>query len=78
MRVVFSGPLGNSGGDWFNPSIQFSDSPNIDHGKPTLADRLIEHTRTVPEQDMRAQMLGRNETIGKLVILLLLENRVPR
>jgi hypothetical protein len=70
---VFSGPLGNSGGDWFNPSIaqQFSDSPNIDHGKSTLADRLIEHTRTVPEQDMRAQMLVRNETIGKLVILLL-------
>ena len=54
-----------------NASGDFSDSPNIDHGKSTLADRLIEHTRTVPEQDMRAQMLGRNETIGKLVILLL-------
>jgi translation elongation factor EF-4 len=38
---------------------------HIDHGKSTLADRLIEYRQTVPERDMCAQLLddmdGREE-----------------
>ena len=30
---------------------------HIDHGKSTLSDRLIEHTNTLAERDMRAQVL---------------------
>ncbi len=30
---------------------------HVDHGKTTLSDRLLEHTRTVEQRDMKAQLL---------------------
>jgi len=30
---------------------------HVDHGKTTLSDRLLEHTRTVQQRDMKAQLL---------------------
>ena len=34
---------------------------HIDHGKSTIADRLLESTETLAERDMREQVLDSNE-----------------
>ena len=43
---------------------------HIDHGKSTLADRLLEYMKTVNAKDMQAQVLDYKELVRELGITI--------
>ena len=36
---------------------------HVDHGKTTLSDRLLEHTKTIEKRQMKEQLLGYHDQV---------------